>query len=582
MSQYVYLVLLETAGNQGFIFDTNKLAENVGASELTFRGGTMYALSAVKDAKGPNLLEGCLDSKGHFVVDIDQLWKNLLDPSLNPPLEDAPSHEVEVIAATSGKAMLLARTEETARKIVGHATATAIREAPGLDLRGAFVEFDLGTPQTIHEAVGSVHKRHAALASHLPGPRERFTRLPVVEGCATSGLPASTMGKDGPDRWVPISAMTEHKRSAAQDGWKRICRTLRVDDAEAGGRLRLAPGPDAFDRMNLEWSSVIHADGNGFGQVFLRFQDYLPGGASGYRNRTYIDSLRRFSAGLDRCTRDAFWCALVAMAGRIPAETMEKWRFLPVFPIVLGGDDLTVVCHGQLAVQLTRDFLLQFELKAESLWDEAGLIRSAGGTKRFSACAGVAVVKPHYPFHAAYELAEDLLKSAKEVKKSKHEPGASALDFHILYDASGHDLDTIRDRLCVGDTRLFAKPYVVSPPSVAPSAWSSRRRIKDLGERISNLRETDKDGGGRRLPNSMLHELREGLFLGSKAANARLDLAKGRHSDALHALLKDLGRGLYFNTMELDDHDKPWRVTPFLDALDLVDFWAEESEEVAS
>ncbi|MDQ3135469.1 MAG: hypothetical protein M3Q76_11835, partial [Acidobacteriota bacterium] len=34
---------------------------------------------------------------------------------------------------------------------------------------------------------------------------------------------------------------------------------------------------------------------------------------------------------------------------------------LPVVPLVLGGDDLTVICDGRYAIQFTRDFLLQFE-----------------------------------------------------------------------------------------------------------------------------------------------------------------------------------------------------------------------------
>src|SRR5207248_5808634 len=69
-----------------------------------------------------------------------------------------------------------------------------------------------------------------------------------------------------------------------------------------------------------------------------------------------------------------------------------------------------------------------------------------------TACAGVAIVKPHFPFALAYDLAEELLRSAKSVKHRlspaaqggpKRMP-ASALDFHVLYDAGRTRLDTLR------------------------------------------------------------------------------------------------------------------------------------------
>ncbi len=431
-------------------------------------------------------------------------------------------------------------------------------------------------PGTIHAAVKKAHERHAAIKAYIPGPAERFARLPVVAECATSGLPAASLGKEGATKGIPRSAVTCAKRSTNKSGWERIRGALGVITAEDGRRLRLAPQPDYLEDLGLDWHAVIHADGNGFGQVFLNFQKYIPGGENAYDNRTYVRKLRQFSDGLDACTQRAFRTALEMMARRWKQTGRD---YLPVVPIILGGDDLTVVCDGTYAVQLARDYLRAFETEAAKLWEEIELVRVLGGPQRFSACAGVAIIKPHYPFYAAYELSEQLLKSAKAVKK--HAPDCSALDYHILYDASGSELKEIRDKLYTdeGTTRLYARPYVVTPPAdIGASAWAKPRRIDDLARRIRAMRERNEEGR-RKLPNSTLHELREGLFLGKIAANARLDLAKGRHAGALAALRCE--DGLYFKKNGSEEATDP-AVTPFLDALDLMDFWAEEKKEKPS
>ena len=94
--------------------------------------------------------------------------------------------------------------------------------------------------------------------------------------------------------------------------------------------------------------------------------------------------------------------------------------------------------------------------------------------ERLSACAGVAIVKRHFPFSIAYHLAEQLIKSAKEVKKKipcvptdkipeNTSFPCSAIDFHILYGSSSIELDKIREQLKPElNTQLFNRPYIVS------------------------------------------------------------------------------------------------------------------------
>jgi hypothetical protein len=201
-------------------------------------------------------------------------------------------------------------------------------------------------------------------------------------------------------------------------------------------------------------------------------------------------------------------------------------------------------------------------------------------------CAGVAIVKPHYPFHQAYELAEQLLRSAKQVKKKvRHRVRGeevslpcSALDFHVLYDSSGVKLDEIRQKLTVkkDGTFLYAKPYVVTKIEEEPldAVWLQRRAWSELAKRVKAMSDTEDDK--RKLPNSQMHRIRENLYRGRLETNSEVDLFKQRYSSkdprkdkGFDKLLCE-GDSLFFS----EDRDGGYVYrTHFLDALDVVGFW---------
>jgi hypothetical protein len=276
-------------------------------------------------------------------------------------------------------------------------------------------------------------------------------------------------------------------------------------------------------------------------------------------------------------------------------KTGRRWKqdLLPIVPLVLGGDDLTVLCEGYSALAFTRRYLAAFEDETARSDLRGGIIaqvaEKALGCPRLSSCAGVAIIKPHFPFYSAYELSEQLLRSAKKVKQKvthamdgKTPYPCSALDFHILFDSTFSELDAIRARLALGDkTRLTAKPYVVTPPERLDGAmgadWAGRQHCAGLEVRIKAIGEPD-DEGRRRLPNSQLHELREGLFLGHDQADARMQLIRGRYGkEGLNSLLELTGgSGSLFRQVEGEEYQ--WE-TRFLDALEAEEFWGEPPEE---
>lgn len=533
----MHLVLIETSGNQSYIFATNRLRENVGASELTARAGTQFVLEAVAAAGGPNL----------WANNPRTIHANLTDRSKNPPI--GSGSPVEVILAVSGKALLLVDSPQLGKEIVASVTERALAEAAGLEVWGVVSDaFDLGQ-DAIHDVVKSLHHEYEHIRSRYPGATQRFQRLPVVMDCATSGLPAARWDESGYDPGARSKVVLD-KRAAAQDGLRRIRESV-------GPQYQLPYAPDDLEDLGCDWLAVVHADGNGLGAVFVNFDKYVQTDANAasvlQRNRAYIDQLRAFSLALDECTLGAFRAALSQLG--VSREKRLANPKLPIVPLVLGGDDLTVVCDGQQALKFTVAFLENFEQETRKHHDITRILPDG-----VTSCAGVAIIKPHFPFFAAYELAEQLLKSAKTLRPR------SAIDFHILYDASNPDFERIRNEWIVdkGETILTGRPYVVGD-----AAAPRYRHWRDLTQQITALQAKDDDDR-RRLPNSMLHELREGLFLGRRAADARLKLVLNRYwNEGLDRLVKN-GSG---RSGSLFWNDGQNYRSALLDAMDAVEFW---------
>lgn len=575
----MFLVLIETSGNQNYIFSTNKLRENVGASELTYRAGTEWVLKAVAEEGGPSLWDS--DSK--------KLRSKLLDSKLNKSI-DSIETPVEVILAASGKALLLTKTFETAKTIIRKVTCRALKEAPGLDICGTIKEFNW--EESLGEINKKVHENFEQVRSRRPGPNNRFLRLPIIEECRTSGLPAKNILPDAQEL-VPRSAASQAKQNAFRQGFRRLAAFLKQRQT-----LESRKKPINFARSfrvleaskkranegNLQWLAVIHADGNGLGEIFLKFHEHI-GAINADSNRNYIDKLRRFSLAIDECTEQAFLEAINTLI----ASSVT----LPVIPLVLGGDDLTVICDGLEALRFTQEFLKAFEQQTakhpNGLFQE--IAKTALNAPRLSACAGVAIVKPHFPFSVAYDLAEELMQSAKQVKKKiyseekKQETGeeiplpCSALDFHVLYDTSRVELKPIRQKLIVDDkkTRLYGRPLITTEIQHLTGStetgldWVKLHLWKDLEKRVSALQQSDEEGN-RLLPTSQMHDLRSGLFLGQAKADARLKLIWERYKDkGIKNLVRDASQPSLF-WQEEDGNNHKVYVTDFLDAMEAVDF----------
>ncbi|NEP83697.1 MAG: hypothetical protein F6K39_39565, partial [Okeania sp. SIO3B3] len=181
-------------------------------------------------------------------------------------------------------------------------------------------------------------------------------------------------------------------------------------------------------------------------------------------------------------------------------EVPIQGRKVPFRPLVMGGDDLTFVCDGRLALALTTFYLQAFEKQTEKHVPSGPV----------HACAGIAVVKTHYPFARAYQLADALCSSAKQWAK-RDNADMSALDWHFAHSGLMGDLSLIRQREYTPQfdrqSKLHMRPLALLEQ---PDSW----RSWPVFEQVMHKFQTEKIWKGRR---NKVKGLREALRAGPDA-----------------------------------------------------------------
>lgn len=200
------------------------------------------------------------------------------------------------------------------------------------------------------------------------------------------------------------------------------------------------------------WSpyvALVHIDGSDLG---LSVQKVASGG---------YGALRTWSNRLDEVTVRSAQEAYAACEARWSKAKLDVSRAVPMRPIVLGGDDLTVLLRASDAVPFVTAYLNAFErLSAED--------PTLG---RLTAGAGVAIVKRTYPFHDAHELAEALCGAAKRALRRADTDGRtpSAWCIHRVTTARTDSWSEILETELAspkGEGSLWSGPFVMRPESL--------------------------------------------------------------------------------------------------------------------
>lgn len=510
------LVLFTTAGNQSFIFASNRLREAVGASFLLWELTTEVVRAAAERLGGV------------------------------------------LVQSTSGSSMVVVDDERTAHQLVSVVTTAALDRAPGLTLRGVHIEIDESTPTSDDER--RIYEQARTFVGMVPGAAVRAARLPVVAACGSTDLPAVAWYSDRParadgseaERPGLLSAEAIAKRAARGVATRRMERLLA--STQHGSDLTPRPIGEVFD--GVDWMGVVHADANRLGSFFLAGTDVLSEVDSAVGERTVL----RLSEDMRWCAENAFGDAVVQVAG-LCGRTDD----LPVVPLVIGGDDLTALVDGVYALAFTTTYLKSFGRYAAQRPLVAQVARLVGNGRGVTASAGVAIVKPHFPFSTGYRLADELCQSAKRLARDN--PGVHALDAHVLLDSSVTNLAAIRASYRVDDGALSAtrRPFLVR--SHADQQLPRERDWDVVGPNALAVRNARRQGGaGAVLSRSQLHALRAELRTDLDRAQRRLtELARRVREPADRTLLDALAGSPPRVRVDAG-------VAPVLDLLELAEF----------
>jgi hypothetical protein len=486
-----WLVKLAFERVQTYLFAVARLKAMIGGN--TLMGEVLRGRLGAGGFEGQSLpaLTGghaCLPNSAQAVL-ADLPGQDPQDPLQGHDRDDPrAAYERGVLVRDGGHLHAVFAHAQEAHDFVLAARRLVARELPGLPLSAHVVEL------TRTEAGWQEPERQQ---EQVPAGEATLVDLPQLQVCQEVGHgPASTVRRRA-EGSTYVSASVHAREEAAE----------RFDAGRSHDVLGLLR-PALLQAMNLDpaqhrpptefedvapsgYLAVIAADGNGVGGRSTAWRgtsaraDFFAREAHG----------EQFFHAMRRAVRRAFVAAIGATFRPLGGG------LLPFRPMMLGGDDLLLVCDAPDALPFVCAYARQ--LSGQPLPDERGPLEVG---------IGVAVVKSTFPFHHAHALAEQLQASGKRLWRERPEVG-SVLDWVALSESWHDDVAGVRRAQFLRRYRLggngpvetlllTGKPYPVLGPGLT----------------LETILQAAEQAAARGLPRGQLMALAEGLEHGRRQA----------------------------------------------------------------
>ena len=499
-----YLVMVQTNSNQSFIFSSPRLREQIGAS---------------------------------FEITLLSRW---VKEEAEKLLKQKPLPTSFWVSDSSGKVIVRFTDDEgapknLAKQLILEVTLRALTDTPGLDVTGVFIEATSNTVDA--DDLQELDRVFLEYSLNRRPAAARFPQFPFLERGSESALPASaslgdlkfsqeSLQRNNFDESSPLSLPSRVKRAFASTSRKRQVDDVQKRLAKQGKELKQEPQLDPtklaaafqdgeeFENVKNMLSSVgvVHIDGNGVGAIMRDLgcahravQKVGVSTTSDEETTEESKGLQSFimevNRRLDNVVKDA-----IALSWYYVQELTPD-TVVPIVPVLVGGDDVTVYTDGRYAIPFAEAYIHHYErlTKDDDLLSVLAIV--AGGKKAdaserdhfeiddyiiqnpgpLTASAGVAIVGRNFPFHIAYDLAEELVSRGKKLGKKKGEVPCSTIDFHVLRDATVLDPDETLDEykgrvqrpFLVGDyaSERIGEAATASASAGAPQSQDQWKRV---------------------------------------------------------------------------------------------------------
>ena len=491
-----YLVMLQTNSNQPFIFSSPRLREQIGASfEITLLSrwvaevaqGLVSKHRVGKNKRRTNFWVS--DSSGKVIVRFTRkegepgnLAKKLITHVTRRALTDAPGLDVTgVFIETSSGPVDPADLERLDRAFSEY----SLNRRPAAARFPQFPFLERGSESALPASPNLSEDDCREMRCYA---RETLN-VPLLSDEDTNFSPPTQTDQDAQDSLsLPSRLKRAWSRSArrlqlqeivsrwspdAPDTWPKEIERLNEDPFQLEGAFQdLSQAANSQGTLaSLSSVGVIHIDGNGVGAIMrdlgeafkktnntldkLAKAPYLrksnPCGKKPPRVRSYSRKPSRFqwfvmevNYRLDGIVKEAVarsWADVEYLAND------DDIDLVPVVPVLVGGDDVTVYTDGRYAIPFAEAYIRHYEdlTKKDGLLSVLATVAGAPKKGPLTASAGVAIVGRNFPFHIAYDLAEELVSQGKKLGKKPGTVPCSTINIHVLRDATVLDPDDTLD-----------------------------------------------------------------------------------------------------------------------------------------